>query len=275
MVLWGFEEFFLKQAIDNIKTFSTLLINTIAGIIIGVLFTITFIGTPSLIGGQDLLLVVLCSTTALLGYIFFYTALERQEVSLIAALDESWIIVTIIIAVVFFGERLTLLHMAGILGVLIGAFLISAKFEQLKRITFISGSGYEVMSILFIGVTLALDKIIIDRIGEANAIIYLLVGVLPLIFIAKTVMREEFVRPTRKMTIIVALSGIFDSLAFGFAILAISRADVSLVAPIIASTAIVSVLLAHLFLKEHMTLQQAIGATVLLASVITLSTIIA
>jgi bacterial/archaeal transporter family protein len=271
MVLWGIEEFFLKQAIDRIKPFTTLLINTIAGIIISIFAVLLFIGNPTIIGGADLLVVTVAAITALLGYIFYYDALEKQEVSLIAALDESWIIITIIIAVLFFGETLGTIHILGTLAVLLGAFFISVDFKSLRKFKFISGSGYELFSVFFIGITVVLDKIIVERIGEANAILYSLIAVLPLIFIAKVVMSKKFVLPSKKSFMIAVASGFADGLAFLFFILALSSSAVSLVSPIIASTAIVSIVLARVFLKEKMTHLQIAGAFIIIFGVAVLS----
>ncbi|MEK6897673.1 MAG: EamA family transporter [Nanoarchaeota archaeon] len=271
MVLWGFEELFLKKTIARVKTLTTLLINTITGVILQFLVVVVLIGKITLIPINDFLLVIVAVITAFLGYLFFYKALGKQKLSLISSLDNSWIIVSIIIAMVFFGEKLNFISTLSVVLVLFGAFLISANFKKLKRMRFILGGGYELLSVIFIGITVPLEKVIVNRIGEANTIIYLGVLILPSIFIYKFFMKEKFIKPNKKALKTGIASGIFDGLAFIFYLLALKSTNVSIVAPIVASSVIVSVFLGRVYLKEKMTLKQIIGAIAILIGVIILS----
>jgi bacterial/archaeal transporter family protein len=271
MALWGFEELFLKESITKIRSLTTLLINTITGLLLQIVIIIVFIQEKvTVLYGNDLLLVIGTSIVAFLGYLFLYLALERQELSLISSLDESWIIISILIAVIFFGETLGAVHIFSIIIVLLGALLISANFSKLRNIKFISGSGYELLSLVFIGITVPLEKIVVGRVGEANAIFYLGVLILPLIFIARLFMKKKFVKPGRTLRIAIA-SGLFDGVAFVFYLLAIKETEISIVAPIIASSVVVSILLARIYLKERMTTKEIVGAILILIGVIILS----
>ena len=70
---------------------------------------------------------------------------------------------------------------------------------------------------------------------------------------------------------IAMLSGISDGIAFVFYLLAINRATVSIVAPIVASSLVVTVILARIFLKEKMTEKQIVGTGLIMAGVLVLS----
>ncbi len=271
MVLWGFEELFLKKTIARVRTLTTLLINTITGVILQFVIVIVFIGKITLIPLNDLIWVIFAVITTFLGYLFFYKALGKQKLSLISSLDESWIIVSIMIAIVFLGEKLSFINIFSVILVLLGAFLISANFKKIKGIRFISGSGYELLSVIFIGITVPLEKVIVERIGEANAIIYLGGLILPAIFLYKYLMKERFFRPNKKAIRTGIASGIFDGLAFTFYLLALKSTNVSVIAPIVASSVVVSVFLGRIYLKEKMTLKQIIGAISILIGVIILS----
>src|SRR5579862_6460196 len=90
MILWGFEELLLKEVIGDLKSVTTFFINTVAGGILS--FLIIFIAFPhevTAISGPDFWILIVATLTAFGGYIFFYLALEQQEVSLVAAMDES------------------------------------------------------------------------------------------------------------------------------------------------------------------------------------------
>jgi uncharacterized membrane protein len=272
MTLWGFEEYFLKKAINGLGTITTLLINTVAGLIItiAVLF-IFFEANVTLLYGLDLLFVLIAAIIAMTSYIFFYRALEKQKLSLIASLDESWIIIAIFIGVFILGETLKLFQVLSIIVVLLGVFFISADFAKLKDIKFMPGSGSEALSILFVGLGVPLDKIIISRIGEVNAIFYLSILILPMIFIARWILKNDFVKPTPKLLRIGIYSGIVDSVAFIFFILALMSASVSIVSPIIASSVVVSLILARLYLGERMKPKEIFGSLLVLVGVFMLS----
>ena len=62
----------------------------------------------------------------------------------------------------FFLEK-NLISTLSVVLVLFGAFLISANFKKLKRMRFILGGGYELLSVIFIGITVPLEKVIVNN----------------------------------------------------------------------------------------------------------------
>jgi uncharacterized membrane protein len=274
MVLWGFEELFLKEVIGRLKAFTTLFINTITGLVVILVVTIVFFADEiTLITNTHLILAFLTAFLAFLGWVFFYKALERQELSLIASLDEAWIIIAILIGIFFLGETLGTFHILAVIAVLAGAFIISVDLSKLKHVRFISGSGYEALSILFVGISIPLEKVVITNIGEANSILYLELLFIPLLLLWMIVGQEKFIRPTKKLFKIAVASGIFDSISIIFFILALAYSDISVVAPIVASSVVVAIVLARIYLKEKMAPKEIFGAILILAGVLTLSII--
>jgi len=275
MIAWGFEELFLKEAISKLKSLTLFLINSLTGIFFQlIIILIFFSGEVYLLTGEDLLYAILATIVAFTGYFFFYLALERQELSLISSLDESWIIVAVLIGVFFFGETLGFLHVASILAVLFGAFLISVNMSEIKKLSLISGSGYEFVAILFVGMSVPIEKFLVYKIGEANTIFYLGIFTIPLIFAAKIIMRGKFIRPNWKLLKIGIASGLADGTAFVLYLLALKGADVSVISPIVASSLLVSILLARIYLGEKMTKKEIAGALLIFIGVAALSTLV-
>ena len=239
-----------------------------------IIILIFFSGEVYLLTGEDLLYAILATIVAFTGYFFFYLALERQELSLISSLDESWIIVAVLIGVFFFGETLGFLHVASILAVLFGAFLISVNMSEIKKLSLISGSGYEFVAILFVGMSVPIEKFLVYKIGEANTIFYLGIFTIPLIFAAKIIMRGKFIRPNWKLLKIGIASGLADGTAFVLYLLALKGADVSVISPIVASSLLVSILLARIYLGEKMTKKEIAGALLIFIGVAALSTLV-
>ena len=141
MALWGGEELFLKKAIGPLKSFTMLFINTASGFIIVLIGVFVFFRDEiTIISGSDFLMILATAMLGFVGWLYFYKALERQELSLIASLDESWIVIAVLIGIFFFGESIGVLHGIAIIAVLIGAFFVSANFSHLRHIIFISSS---------------------------------------------------------------------------------------------------------------------------------------
>ncbi|MDP2598993.1 MAG: EamA family transporter [Candidatus Liptonbacteria bacterium] len=272
MVLWGFEELYLKQAISGLRSVTTILINSIAGGLLSLFVVLPLLdSTVTLISRQDFFFAILTACVAFIGYVFFYLALERQELSLISSFDESWIVITVLIAVVGFGEKISTINLTAIVAVLLGAFLISVDFSHIRSPHFIAGSGYAALAVLFTGFTVPLEAVLVRAIGEANAIVYMYALYFPLILVMKWILRERLVKPTKKLLRISALSGLADGAAFAFYLLAINSTDVSIVAPIVASSVVVAVILARVYLKEKMTRKEILGTILVLLGVVGVS----
>lgn len=274
MIFWGFEEFFLKEAIRGLKSLTTFVINTLVSV--AVIFLAVFFLFPERVGlvsFEDISLLAVIAVIGFFASLLFYLALEEQELSLVASLDESWIVIATLIAVFVFGEVLLPLHILAIAIILLGVWFISVDISRLRHIRLISGSKYELLSVVLIGVNVPLEKLLVTRIGEAAALFYLALLFLPLLVFAKSVVREDFSRPTRKLLTFSILSGACDGLAFSFFLLALTRLEVSIVSPLVASNVLVSILLARMYLKERMTAKEIVGACFILAGVVTLSAI--
>ena len=272
MVFWGVEEFLLKEAISKLKSLTTLFLNTITSVLASTLIVLLIFNEKiSLISGSDFLFTIFVTGITFIGFIYLYYALERQKLSIIASLDESWIIISILIGVVFMGEVLEWVHIAAIIAVLLGAFLISIDFGKLKGIKLVSGTGYELLSILFVGVALPLQKFLIHRIGESNTVVYINSLILLMIFVWKYITREKFIAYDKKHYRIALLSGLTDGVAFAASIIAIKSAKIYVISPILASSVIVSVILAKVYLKERLRKKEIVGGLLILIAVLFLS----
>lgn len=275
MFFWGLDELFLKEVISELKSITTYLINALSGVVLQILIVIFFFGGGvTLISGGDFLLAFAASALGFFGYIFLYLALEKQDLSLVSPFHGAWVVIAVIIGVVLLREKLSPIQVFSISAIFLGAFLISAdisKIKNLRKLKFIAGSGQGALSIVFIGIAVPIEKVLIARIGEANSIVYLTTLILPLLFIAKMIMKEKFVKPTKRLLRVGIFSGLADGLAFVFYLLAISRSPVSIVAPIVASSLVVALILARVYLKEKLTFWDGIGIGLVFIGVIILS----
>lgn len=275
MAFWGMEEFFLKKSIAGIGVASTLLINTVTGIFVDI-FLIYIVLSSRVVPISYISFIVILGVGLLLylEYIFFYKALQKQELSLISTLDESWVLISVPIAVFLFGEIIAPLHALAIGVVLAGAFLISVNLKHLGRMKLISGARFELLSIAFAGISSPLIRIVTEDVGEFMAFFYLDAIIILFILAHRSLMHVRYIKPSAAQLKIVVASGLADGLAFASFVLAIAYADISIVTPIVASTALVAIILGRIVLKEKINLHQKAGILLVLIGVVVLSSLV-
>ena len=114
----------------------------------------------------------------------------------------------------------------------------------------------------------------VTSIGEANTILYIYILTLFFILLWGVVSGwNRAVRPTNTLFKTAAASGLFDSLSFFFFLFALQATEIAIVSPIVASSVVVALVLARIYLKEKMTPKEIFGAVLILAGVIILSVI--
>ena len=274
LVFWGIEEFFLKKSIARIGIHSTLLLNTITGIFVDIfLVYVVFSVSISIISAVSFLIVLIVGFFLYAEYVFFYKALQKQELSIVSTLDETWVLISVPIAIFVFGELLTPLHAFAIGCALMGAFFISVNFKHVRKMKLISGAKFEILSIAAAGISSPFIRIVTNDIGEFMAFFYLDAIIILFIAAHKLLGKTKYKKPNRRDLKIVVASGLADGFAFAFFVLAIAYADISVVTPIVASTALVAVIFGRFILKEKTTIYQKIGIALVISAVVILANI--
>jgi transporter family protein len=73
------------------------------------------------------LMLVLAGLAGAASWLFYFNALRRAEVSHVAPIDKLSTVIAVILAVIFLGERPTVLNWAGVVLMLAGAYLVAVK----------------------------------------------------------------------------------------------------------------------------------------------------
>jgi transporter family protein len=126
-VCWGIAPIFAKIALKNIDPLSGLVLRTIfaASVVSGwVLLSGSFSKIISIPSNSWWLIAVEALLATLIGDLAYYAAIKKGDVSLVTIIMSSSPLITILGAVLFLGEQITLLRLIGASFVILGIILI-------------------------------------------------------------------------------------------------------------------------------------------------------
>lgn len=210
---------------------------------------------------------------SVIAFIAFYEALRIGPVSLVGTIVGSFAALTVILSIVFLGEKITIEQSISILIIFLGVILSSLNFAELMKRKFVLGRGTVLALVAMIcwGVYWALIKIPVKEIGWFWP---LYIGSLtsPLIFIIAKFRKVKINSPIHnggfRYLFVSALLLTIGGNTFNYAI---SKGLVSIVAPIAGSYPTLFVILAFLVFKDKITKQQILGIVTTLVGIVLLS----
>ena len=199
---------------------------------------------------------------AIIGnYSYKYT-----EVSLRAPISQIRIIILLILSMLFLSEKLTLNKGIGTLLIFIGLFVLrfkGGKFDIKNK-----GIQLTVLTACLVALAAIFNKIALHyTVPEFQGFLIYLIPTVILFFFLKG--RKKKFKSLFKNQWKVVLFGSFLGAAFTYLSLkAYALADVSTIFPIIKTSALITVLLGIIFLKEKQILRKIIATTIVLIGII-------
>lgn len=127
MVCWGIAPIFAKLALKNVNSIAGLTIRTLFAASAVLLFTVFSGHYPAIKGipaSSWIFIAIEAILATLVGDLAYFMAVKRGNVSLVTIIMSSSPLVTILCAVLFLGEHITFLRLAGSLLVILGIILI-------------------------------------------------------------------------------------------------------------------------------------------------------
>lgn len=127
-VLWGIVPVLEKMGLARIAPFAGLLIRS-CGVMIGAVIVVTFnnnaLRTALKADPKTLFFLVTGGFLAsVVGQLFFYNALKSGETSRVVPIAGTYPLVSFLLGIIFLGETITGMKLAGVSFVLLGLFLL-------------------------------------------------------------------------------------------------------------------------------------------------------
>lgn len=207
------------------------------------------------------------------GYLFFITGMSRGSVTLTGVIAGSSSVLTAIVAIIFFGEKVSTSQLALITIVLVGMVLASISgstkdlFDDFKK----SGTIFAFGAFVCWGLYYALVRIPIEKVGWflpqyssglTGLIIFTLVAIMS---------KEKRVLSKPKLLWLIVITAILQILGILFYNFAISKGQTSIVAPIQGSSTAVFVLIAYFVFHEKLNKKQWLGVALSILGIMFLS----
>lgn len=221
------------------------------------------------IGGTSLLFLVLSGLATGASWICYFKALSMGDVNKVVPIDKSSTILTVLLAIICFGETTNLAMKLVATAVLaVGIFLMVEKKNTEQKAVGHSWMIYGVLSAIFAAATSILAKVGISGV-ESNLGTAIRTGVVLIMAWAIVFARGKHTQIAtieRKELLFIGLSGIATGASWLFYYYAIQNGIVSVVVPIDKMSIIVTVAFSYFFFKEKLSKKAFLGLSLMCAA---------
>ena len=246
---------------------------------IGWVLPALYLGVSLVVSGTDrdvdwATLAHLAPLTAVLlgvGYSVYYRGLEVGSVSVVSAVTSAWLLVSVLLATVFFDEAVTSPQWALILAVTAGIVLLALQRGALHG----NGTGfwYGVGAMLFLGAAFALWKPLTEAGGPFMAVV-LVRALSSMVTLALVRFRKmPIIWPGGSTRWLLLGAAALDALGYITYNVGLDRASLTVTAPLAAAHPLGTIALAWWLLRERPGRIQMIGLAITIAGVVALSAI--
>ena len=226
------------------------------------------------ISGRTLLFLILSGAATGASWLCYFKALQIGDINKVVPIDKSSTILTVILALIFLGEGISLSKAAAVAVIAAGIFLMIEKKDVEKKDV---GRGgwflYAVGSAFFASLTAILGKIGISGV-ESNlgtAIRTCVVLVMAWIMVLVTGKKDEVRKIEKKELAFICCSGIATGTSWLCYYRALQEGPASVVAPIDKLSVLVTVVFSYFVFGEKLGRKEAMGLVLLTAGTVAMA----
>ena len=237
-------------------------------------FVVGSAGTISQISSRSLLFLVLSGLATGASWLCYFRALAVGDVNKVVPIDKSSTILTVLLAIVLFGETNNLpVKMAGTALLAAGVFLMIEKKDAAARETRASWLPYAVGSAVFAALTAILAKYGItdveSNLGTAiRTVVVLIMAWVIVVLKGKTPQLRSI---DRRELGFIALSGLATGASWLCYYYAIQNGVVSVVVPIDKLSIIVSIAFSYLVFHEKLSAKALVGLALMVCGTLAMA----
>lgn len=229
-------------------------------------FIVSSFQTISEISLKTLLFLILSGLATGGSWLCYFKALQLGDVNKVTPIDKSSTVLTMILAFIFLGERLSITKLLGMIGIGVGTYLMIMKKEDIqKEVSNRRWMFYAILSAILASLTAILGKVGIigveSNLGTAIRTIVVLIMAWIIVFVTRK--QHEVKHIDLKSWFFIVLSGITTGLSWLCYYKALQEGDASLVVPIDKLSILVTIGFSYMFLKEKLTKKSAIGLVIM------------
>ena len=249
----------IKKTDSNVATFIRTLVVLPLSLLMALIVNPNF--SLGAVSSKTLVFLVLSGLSTGASWLCYFRALSKGDINKVVPIDKSSTVLTIILAVVFLGERVTVYKTLGVVFMAIGTLLMIEKKDTEKKS---EGEGwliYALLSAFFASLTTILGKIGIEGV-ESNlgtAIRTAVVIVMSFIMVAFTGKTGEIKKIDKKELGFILLSGLSTGASWLCYYKALQDGEASIVVPIDKLSILVTIAFSYIVFKERLSKKAMLG----------------
>jgi len=283
MLCWGVAGFLMTIPTRKIGVLKTQFISNGLALIPTTIVTILFFKNIT-ISSFNLFLIILSGFFMVGGIYNFYKGIEIGDVSLISSINGAYSMITVILAVLLLGEKLSIIKIASIVLIFSGLFLASVNLKKFKELKVVKGIKFAIIGMVLQGIQFFIIGILAKEImffgihsaTTSSINVYIFTGfIYSALFIGFAASKKQVPRlkelkhkyfPLLFLATTIMFAGAWLLLNYG-----ISIGNVSILMPITSLNPIVAIILAVIFYKEKLVLNQKLGILTILIGLFMIS----
>ena len=249
----------IKKTDSNVATFIRTLVVLPLSLLMAVIVNPNF--SLGAVSTKTLVFLVLSGLSTGASWLCYFRALSKGDINKVVPIDKSSTVLTIILAVIFLGEKVTVYKTLGVVFIAIGTLLMIEKKDTEKKS---EGEGwliYALLSAFFASLTTILGKIGIEGV-ESNlgtAIRTAVVIVMSFIMVAFTGKTGEIKKIDKKELGFILLSGLSTGASWLCYYKALQDGEAGIVVPIDKLSILVTIAFSYIVFKERLSKKAMLG----------------
>lgn len=273
MLCWGINDFFASIVSKKLDSYKAFFWMQLFGLIVLSLFYL-FVPQDIGISVKAFIFILFAAVMLIFATISFFKGLSVGKVSIIGPIGAGWAIITVILSLLLFNESISGLQVFGIVLIVLGTILVSFKYKDLMKLKITKtakGIKYGVFALVGWGLLMTFTSMAVKEAGWFFPVFLTKLISVGFLLIYFTVRKQSFSIKHKEIILPQLLVGILSAVAFLLYAFGVSKDYTSIVAPVSASYPAVTVILARIFLKEKLEVNQYIGVLIIVFGVIILS----
>ena len=272
MIGWGIADFFAAKSVRKSGVFKTFIWTQIIGLILFLVIFSLFFKFP-ILSFKALILILIAGFLGFVPQLAYYKGLQIGAVSIISPIAASYAAIAVILSLIFLNETLTVLQAIGVSLAILGAVLTSFKFHDLIKLrlkNFATAVKYAIIAMLGWGVLFVLIGILVSELGWffPAFLVKMLIVLYALSYAGATKKNISF---PKNAALFVILIGLLESMAFLAFGAGVSLEYTAIVVPVSSVYPAITIILAQIFFKEILEINQKIGIAAVLLGMVLLS----
>lgn len=224
-------------------------------------FVVGSIDTINELSQKTIIFLILSGLATGLSWLCYFRALQLGNVNKVTPIDKSSTILTMVLAIIFLGEKITILKIISIILIGVGTYLMIEKKDDKKQAKNNKWLLYALGSAVFASLTSILGKIGIEgvesNLGTAIRTIVVLLMAWVVVFVTKK--QSEIKNIDKNSWKFLILSGLTTGLSWLCYYKALQTGEASIVVPIDKLSITITIALSYFILKEKLNKKSMIG----------------